>query len=220
MGGDQTRAQLVAATLTAIREVGFAGLSARVVARYAGLNQGLIFYHYGSMEALVAQTCRQATGERVALWAEEMAQVEDLPTLVQVARRLHAVEAEEGNVAVLAQALAVSQSDPALAVVVGEALGLWLAPLHEAAERILAGTVLEGVLSATDIARTTAAAFVGVELFEGVVTAQDSDPFEVLERMAALGALVLEAGPITKAAVRRRIRASSRPVPSGKGGRS
>lgn len=107
------------------------------------------------------------------------------------------------------QALAASHSDARLAVVVGEALQLWLHPLHDTAARILAGSVLEGVVAPGDIARTAAAAFVGVELFDGVVPDDNTDAFVMLERIAALGALVLEAGPITKAAVRRRLRTAA-----------
>jgi AcrR family transcriptional regulator len=210
VAGEDTRQQLLVATLQVIREVGFAGLSARVVAREAGVNQALIFYHYGSMDGLVAQACRQATADRVAQWASELERVVDLPGLVELARRLHAREREEGNVAVLAQALAAAQSDASLAEVVGQALGQWLEPLHGTAERILAGTVLEEVLSPADLARSAAAAFVGVELFDGVVDADERGAFAVLEHLAALGTLVLEAGPLTKAATRRRLRSSAR----------
>lgn len=210
MGGEETRRQLVEATLTAIAEVGFAGVSARVVARHAEANQALIFYHFGSMAGLVAAACRHATAERVAVWAPELEQVQDLASLVAVARRLHGLESREGNVAVLAQALAASHSDPALGQAVGEALELWLAPLRGTAQRILTGTVLEGVLAPGDIARTVAAAFVGVELFDGVVTEADGDTFDVLEQLAVIGSLALEAGPITRAAVRRRLRAEGR----------
>jgi len=205
-----TKRQLVAATLTVIRTAGFASLSARSVANVADVNQALIFYHFGSMEGLVAQSCRQATAERVALWAPELDGVEDLESLVDVARRLHKKEAAAGNVTVLAQALAAAQTDEKLAVVVGEALELWLEPLEAAARRVLRGTVLEDVLSPADVSRTVAAAFVGVELFEGVVGRQDRDAFEVLEGMAALAAVALKAGPVTKAAIRRRLRGTRR----------
>lgn len=215
MATNNTKSRLIAATLKAITEVGFAGVSARVVASYADINQALIFYHFGSMEELVAETCRRSTAERVSLWTTELEQVHDLPSLVALARRLHEVEAQEGNVAVLAQALAASHSDAKLAGVVGEALQLWLHPLHDTAASILAGSVLQGVLAPGDIARTAAAAFVGVELFDGVVPDDGTDAFAMLERIAALGALVLEAGPITKAAVRRRLRtAATAPVRS------
>jgi AcrR family transcriptional regulator len=221
MSSEATRRQLLKATLQVIREQGFSGLSARSVAAAAGVNQALIFYHFGSMDGLVAETCRQATAERVALWSGELARVADLPALVELARRLHESEAEAGNVAVLAQALAASQANKELASVVGAALSLWLEPLEATARRILQGTLLEDLLSPGDVARTVAAAFVGVELFEGVVGRQERDAFEVLERVAALAALALESGPITKAALRRRLRTTARqagraaPTPRG-----
>lgn len=207
--GDQTRQKLIAATLSAIREVGFSGLSARVVAGVAGVNQALIFYHFDSMDGLVGATCRQATAERVAVWSHELEQVEDLGSLVRLARRLHAQESEEGNVSILAQALAAARSDPALASVVGEALGLWLEPLEATVRRILEDTVLSEVVSAEDVARTVAAAFVGMELFDGVVPRRDQDPFAVLERLAVLGQLALEPGRVTRAAIRRRLRSAT-----------
>lgn len=214
MSGEDTRRQLTAATLTAIREVGFAGLSARGVANLAGVNQALIFYHFGSMESLVAEACRLATAERVAMWDDELGQADDLVTLVELARRLHAREAREGNVAVLAQALAAAQTDARLAGVVSEALALWLGPLEATVTRIVDGTVLEGLLSPGDVARLVAAAFVGVELFEGVVSPTDQDAFAVLEGLAVLAAVALDAGPVTRAAVRRRLRTSMGP-PAG-----
>ena len=206
----ETRTQLLRGTLAAIREVGFAGLSARVVAAHAGVNQALIFYHYGSMDGLVAETCRQATLERVAVWAPELELVGDLSELVELARRLHRVEAAEGNVTVLAQALAASQADEGLASVIGESLALWLGPIEATAARILEGTVLEDVISPADVARTVAAAFVGLELFDGVVRRQDADPFDVLERLAVLAGMALQRGAVSKAALRRRLRTAGR----------
>lgn len=210
MRGEDTRRRLLDATLQTMREHGLGNVSARLVADVAGVNQALIFYHYGSMQQLLAETMRTATSERVAVWSGELEQVTDLTVLVDLARRLHEREAEEGNVAVLAQALAASHTDAALAAVVGEALDLWLEPIEATAQRVLAGTALEGFVSPADVARAVAAAFVGVELFEGVVQVKDHDPWEVLERMAALATLVMESGPITKAALRRRLRTSAR----------
>lgn len=207
--GDQTRRRLLEATITAVRTVGLGRLSARAVAGIAGVNQALIFYHFGSMDELLAESCRQATAGRVALWVGELEQVSDLPSLVALARRLHAREAEEGNVTVLAQALAASQTDPALARIVGESLQLWLEPITATAEKILSGTVLEGVLSPGDVARTVAAAFVGLELFEGVVPDRGLDALDALERLAVVGALALDAGPVTKSALRRRLRTAA-----------
>jgi AcrR family transcriptional regulator len=206
MTGDDTRQRLVEGTLTTIREVGFAGLSARAIASRAELNQALIFYHFGSMDALVAETCRRATAERVTMWSDDLDRVNDLDSLVDLARRLHARERKEGNVSILAQALAAASADDQLAVAVGEALRLWLDPIEATIRRIINGTALDGVFAPADLAYPIAASFVGVELFDGVVERRGADPFETLERLAALGGMVLDAGPIARAALRRRVR--------------
>ena len=44
-----TRAVLIAAAIDTLREAGFAGASARRIAKRAGCNQALIFYHFGSV---------------------------------------------------------------------------------------------------------------------------------------------------------------------------
>lgn len=208
MRGDGTRQRLIDGTLATIRVAGFTGVSARAVAARTGLNQALIFYHFGSMDALVAETCRRATTDRVGAWAEDLAEVGDLPSLVDLARRLHARELAEGNVSILAQALAAARTDERLATTVGDTLRLWLQPLEATLRRILAGTALDDIFDPADLAYSIAAAFVGVELFDGVVDRRGTDPFEHLERVAALGAVVLDSGPITRAALRRRARLS------------
>ena len=48
----QTKAAILAAAEELFGEKGFAGVSARDVARRAGVNKALVFYHFGSMEDL------------------------------------------------------------------------------------------------------------------------------------------------------------------------
>lgn len=51
--GDVTRQQLVDAAIETLKDHGFAGASARVIADRAGINQGLIFYHFDSVTGLL-----------------------------------------------------------------------------------------------------------------------------------------------------------------------
>ena len=53
-----TRVKLQKATAEALRESGIAGLSARTVAARAGVNQALVFYHFGTMPELVQAAVR------------------------------------------------------------------------------------------------------------------------------------------------------------------
>ena len=52
-GVAETREALVRGAIAALKEEGFAGASARAIARRAGCNQGLVFYHFGSVANLL-----------------------------------------------------------------------------------------------------------------------------------------------------------------------
>src|SRR5579863_2262079 len=53
--GDGTKATIAQAALETLKTRGFAGASAREIAKAGGFNQALIFYHFGSVQnALLA----------------------------------------------------------------------------------------------------------------------------------------------------------------------
>ena len=58
----QTRRRLVDATMQTIREQGIAKLSARTIATTGGVNQALVFYHFGTVDGLVADSLGRAVG--------------------------------------------------------------------------------------------------------------------------------------------------------------
>ncbi len=57
MSGD-TRERLLAGTISALRDKGIAGISARSIAAAAGVNQALVFYHFGTVEELSSPPAR------------------------------------------------------------------------------------------------------------------------------------------------------------------
>src|SRR5262245_6876064 len=72
LGSQETRLAIVDAAVTALSELGFSGTSARAVAERAGIASGGIFYHFGSMDNLLAEvftTCleRRFTRLRAAI---------------------------------------------------------------------------------------------------------------------------------------------------------
>ncbi len=64
--GDATRQAVVAATIALIGEVGWAGVTTRMVARRAGVTQGVIHYHYGSKDALLRAAVMVAFSQMLA----------------------------------------------------------------------------------------------------------------------------------------------------------
>ena len=67
-GGADTRERLLQATIELLAGPGMAAVSARGIAARAEVNQGLVFYHFGSVTALVAQATRLSTENTVMLY--------------------------------------------------------------------------------------------------------------------------------------------------------
>ncbi|TDC68040.1 TetR family transcriptional regulator, partial [Micromonospora sp. KC606] len=181
-----TRQKLIDGALAAIRAHGIAGVSARTVAAAAGVNQALVFYHFGTVDELLAEACRSVTEARVAVYRDRFAAVRSLRELLDVGRDLHAQEHAQGNVAVLAQLLAGAQADARLAEPTAAALRLWTAEIEAVLRRLLRDSPAAPVAEPAGLARAISAAFVGLELFEGVDAAGARDALAALDRLAIL----------------------------------
>jgi AcrR family transcriptional regulator len=201
-----TRARLIDGSLTALRTHGIAGVSARTIAKAAGVNQALVFYHFGTVDQLLAEACRSATQARVAAYRHRFAAVTSMRELLDVGRDLHAQERAEGNVGVLAQLLAGAQSDPGLAPAIADALALWTAEIERVIVRLLARSPIADLADPAGLARAVSAAFVGLELFEGVDEPGTASAFLALERLAVLAEVVDDLGPIARRALQAKLR--------------
>ena len=207
--GAETRDRLIDGAIDALRSHGIAGTSARTIAATAGVNQALIFHHFGGMDGLLAEACRRSTERRVARYRDRFATVGSLRELLAVGREIHTAERAEGNVAVLAQLLAAGQTDPALGRVTADALNLWVAEIEAVLSRLLAGSPLSPVVDPPSLSRAVSAAFIGLELYEGVDPAGGGTALQALDQLGALVELIEDLGPLTRRAVRSRIRRST-----------
>jgi AcrR family transcriptional regulator len=201
-----TKQRLIDGAIETIRTHGFAGTSARTIAATAGVNQALVFYHFGTVHDLLQAACLAATQARVTPFAERLDQVTDLRQLLALGRALHDEERAEGNVAVLAQMLAGAQADPALADATKAALQLWITPIEHALTRLLAGSPVAEVIDTAGLARAVSAGFVGLELYEGVDPDGAHAALDALDRLAVLFEVVDDLGPVARRALRGKLR--------------
>lgn len=206
-----TKQRLIDGALQAIRTYGIAGVSARTVAacagvNCAGVNQALVFYHFGTVDDLLAAACHTATARRVKVYRDRFAAVESLHELLDLGRELHAEESEQGNVAVLAQLLAGAQTDKRLVSPVQAALRLWTDEVESVLRRLLNGTPLADLTEPADLAPAVSAAFIGLELYEGVDPSGAAAALDALERLAVLADVVEDLGPLARRALRSRTR--------------
>jgi AcrR family transcriptional regulator len=201
-----TKDRLVDGAVRALAEHGLAGASARVIAAAAGVNQALVFYHFESVDKLLAEACRRATEARVALYRDRLAAVSSLTQLLAVGRELHATEQAAGNVTVLAQLLAGAQTDPRLAPAVAQALALWVAEIEAVLRRVVAGMPVADLFDVPGLARAVAAAFIGLELYEGVDVLAAAQAVAALEQLAAFAEVLDGLGPVARRALRAKLR--------------
>jgi AcrR family transcriptional regulator len=205
-----TKQRLLDGALTAIRQHGIAGVSARTIAAAAGVNQALVFYHYGSVDDLLAAASRAGTATRVASWSGRLAEVRSLRELLEVGRALHAEERVSGDVSVLAQMLAGAQTDERLVGPTAGALQLWVDEIESVLRRLLSGSPFAEIADIPGLARAVSAAFIGLELYDGVDPAGAERAMAALDQLGVLIEIVDELGPVTRQLLQRKITRATR----------
>jgi AcrR family transcriptional regulator len=201
-----TRQRLIDGAIETIRQHGIAGTSARTIAATAGVNQALVFYHFGSVHDLLKAACLAATQDRLDQFEQRLATVDSLRDLLAAGRELHAEERARGNVRVLAQMMAGAQGDPQLAEATAAALRLWVTPIRHALDRLLAASPVADLIDLAGLAEALCAGFIGLELFEGVDPTGAEAALSTLDRLAVLIDVIDDLGPVARKALRVKLR--------------
>ncbi|MEU1594434.1 helix-turn-helix domain-containing protein [Streptomyces sp. NPDC005708] len=208
---EATRVKLLEGALRTLTEQGIAKTSARTIAATAGVNQALVFYHFGSVDELLAAACRYGTEQRVARYRDRLDAIGTLGELLAFGREMHEEEKAAGHVAVLGQLLAGAQTHPRLAPATAAGLELWITEIERVLARVLATTPLGEFADAGGLARAVSASFVGIELYEGVDAPGAGAALAALDQLASLVAALDDLGPVAQRAVRHALRRASRP---------
>jgi AcrR family transcriptional regulator len=163
-GSVETRAKLVAGAMEALREVGFAGASAREIAARAGCNQGLIFYHFGSVGNLLLAALDEVSARRRERYESAVAGVGDLSELVDVAQSVFEEDLDAGHMAVLAEMIGGASSTPGLGPEVAARMAPWRQFTADAVRGALADSPLAGLVPEEEIAHGIVALYLGLEM--------------------------------------------------------
>jgi AcrR family transcriptional regulator len=201
-----TRDKLLAAAAEALARDGLSGVSARAIACRAGVNQALVFYHFGSVSDLLEAAVRRSVDLAVASYRDRFADVGSLGELLALGRDLHRMERRRGNVAQMAQVMSGAQRDPILAKAGRYAMQRWTSEIEAVLARLLPGSVVEGLVDPRGLARAVAGGFIGLELYAGVDRAGAESALDTLDAMGAVLAALDDLGPMATRAVRGRVR--------------
>ncbi|MFF9057963.1 TetR/AcrR family transcriptional regulator [Streptomyces sp. NPDC101213] len=205
----ETRTKLLEGTLRSLTEQGIAKTSARTVAAAAGVNQALVFYHFGSVDELLAAACRYGAERSVSRYRDRFAAVGSLAGLLALGREIHERERAGGQVMLLGQLLAGAQTHATLGPATAAGLDLWIVEIEKVLERVLAGTPFREFTDPAGLARAVAASFVGIELYEGADRAGAASALDALEQLGLLVGALEELGPVAQRAVRQYLRRAS-----------
>lgn len=178
---------LVAAAVEIVREEGFSAASARAIAERAGCAQGLVFYHFGSVTALLLAALDAVSAERSTRYSAAMAAATSPADLARLARAILDEDLEAGHAAVLVQLIAGASSTPGLGTAVAERLAPWRALTRETVEGVLGGSGLAALFGTEELAHGVVALILGLELLSGL----DDDrtlAHGLFERLGVLGA--------------------------------
>ncbi|MGW0910151.1 TetR/AcrR family transcriptional regulator [Streptomyces sp. NPDC002784] len=206
----ETKTKLLEGALRTLTEQGIAKTSARTVAAAAGVNQALVFYHFGSLNDLLAAACRYGAEQRVARYRDRFAAIGSLSELLTFGREMHEEERAFGHVSLLGQLLAGAQTHESLGPATAAGLDLWITEIEQVLTRVLAHTPFGEFVDPPGLARAVAASFVGIELYEGADAEGAGAALDALEQLGRLVAALDDLGPVAQRAVRHRLRRTQR----------
>lgn len=159
-----TRRRFVEAAIETLKSDGYAGASARSIAQRAGLNQGLIFYHFGSVANLLLAALDSVSEERLQLYGAEVSGVTSPVQLVDAAEGIFRNDLAAGYITVLVEMIAGASATPGLGPAVASRIQPWREFARSTIDTSLGSSPLGGVLPAKDVAHAVVALYLGLEM--------------------------------------------------------
>jgi AcrR family transcriptional regulator len=182
---DGTKQQILQAAFETLRDKGFAAATSRAIADRGRFNAALVFYYFGSVDALLLAALDWTNGQRLSAYREALAAATTIDDALARAARLFEEDRDSGHVTVVSQMIAGSVARPELAPETLKRMEPWLAICEETVERVLGGTPLATLLPSRDVAYAIVNFYLGANLLthlEGDRARAD----ELLERLRAL----------------------------------
>jgi AcrR family transcriptional regulator len=186
-----TRQQLVDAAIETLKTEGYVGASARVIAQRAGLNQGLIFYHFGSVVGLLLAALDAVSEERLRLYSAAVSDVTTPSQLVETAEGIFRNDLDAGYITVLVEMIAGASSTPGLGPEVAARVRPWRAFAESTIGSAVGNSPLGAVLPVEDVSYAVVALYLGMEMLTHL--GGDAEPSLALFSHAKQLASLLEA---------------------------
>jgi len=182
-----TRQRLLDAAVEVLREEGITGATARRIAARAGVNQALVFYHFGSVANLLLQSFLRTSDGQIARYRAAAEGVDSLHDLVGIARRLHDEDLESGAVTAVTQVMAAAR-EPELSEQILERFDQWIGIVEEALRRATADSPLAAAMLVREAAYAISSMFLGIEIVTRLDPERSEAPrlFDMMSNLATM----------------------------------
>jgi AcrR family transcriptional regulator len=160
----ESRQKIVRAAHQALREKGFAGASARTIAANAGVNPGLIFYYFTTLDDLLLAALHESSVDRLERYRDEAGMVRSASELVALLRRIYAEDVESGHIRVVCEMVAGSVARPELGRRVMAEMEPWVSLAEDAVERVLEGSPARALIDPRELALGGVTFYLGANL--------------------------------------------------------
>jgi AcrR family transcriptional regulator len=162
--GDLMRGRIVEAALRTLTSAGYAETSVRAIAATGGFSPALVFYHFGSVDALLLAVLDRISDERLSRYETRLAGVTNLQALGAAMTELYAEDLQLGQLTAVQEIVGAMAFDPELGVEVVARMQAWMTFAEQLASRILAGSPLAGLVDPSVIGSAVIALYLGLEI--------------------------------------------------------
>jgi AcrR family transcriptional regulator len=162
LGG--TKARIAEAALETLKARGFAGATAREIARTGGFNQALVFYHFGSVRNVLLAALDLVSNRRMHAYEPAFEKARTVSELAGLARDIYTEDLENGYVTVLGEMVSGGVSDPRLGREVVARLEPWIGMVERKLRALLIGSVFESMVPPRDLAFAIIALYLGIDM--------------------------------------------------------
>lgn len=159
-----TKERIIEAAFSTLKEEGFAGTSARAIARRGGFNQALIFYHFGTLNDLLLATLDKTSADRMTRYRDSIGKAKSVDDKIQTATRLYREDLVSGHITVISEMVAGSLARPDLGPEVVARMEPWIAFTEGVISDLLTGSIFEGAVNPRTLAFAVVALYLGVDL--------------------------------------------------------
>jgi len=177
-----TQQQLMVAALEIVGTKGIEGATARAIAGEAGVNQSLIFYHFGSVTQLLIAAINSLNESRFDAYESALEKTKTVEDLLAVTFEVFEEDRHGPSYIVLSQMVAGAQNVPEIATALEPLFEKFISLTKKSLVQVLGDVSLPADISYDDVAIGVISLFLGVRLI-GSVPKYDGQVDSLLEKV-------------------------------------